>query len=77
METRPDVAHSTASRRKSVGTMTPTTRALLGCAGLACSRRSRSLLSAVLRGSPGRMPTRFHRHARRRAKLVDSSRRRG
>jgi hypothetical protein len=34
MGTRPDVAHSTASGRKSVGTMTPTTRALLGCAGL-------------------------------------------
>ena len=34
MGTRPDVAHSTASGRKSVRTTTSTTRALLGCAGL-------------------------------------------
>ena len=34
MGTRPDVAHSTASGRKSVGTTASTTRALLGCAGL-------------------------------------------
>ena len=40
MGTRRDVAHSTASGRKSVGTTTSTTWALLGCAGL-------SLLAAL------------------------------
>ena len=78
MGTRRDVSHSTASGCKSVGTMTSTTRCLTrlcrsrsarGARVRSCRQGSEAALAECRRGS--------HRHARRRAKLVDSSRRRG